>query len=61
MQDAQNPKLNPINEVKLMGQLENCNIIKCCGFFTKNEKLYILMEFADDGCARARRGVMGVK
>lgn len=49
MQDPQNSKLNPINEVKLMTSLEHCNIIKCSGYFTKNEKLYILMEFADDG------------
>jgi serine/threonine protein kinase len=47
--DNQNPKLNPINEVKLMNSLENCNVIKCFGYFSKKEKLYILMEFADDG------------
>lgn len=44
-----NSKLNPINEVKLMSSLENCNIIRCHGYFLKKDKLYIIMEFADDG------------
>lgn len=49
VQFEQNSKLNPINEFKLMSSLENCNIIKCHKYFVKNDKLYIMMEYADDG------------
>jgi len=32
-----------------MSSLENCNIIKCYEYFSKKDKLCIIMEYADDG------------
>lgn len=32
-----------------MNSIDNCNIIKCHGYFSKKDKLYIIMEYADDG------------
>ena len=48
-QDLNNYKFNPITEVELLSSLDSEYIIKYYKCFTENQKLYIVMEYADNG------------
>ncbi len=45
----ENTKIDPINEVQLLKTLEHENIIKYIDSFVENDKLIIIMEYADGG------------
>lgn len=42
-------KINPINEMQLLKSLEHENIIKYNQSFIENNKLIIIMEYAEEG------------
>ena len=42
------------NEIKVLSKLDHPNITKYCTHFEENSMLYIVMEFADGGCATCR-------